>query len=74
MKRILFFLFLSLFTSTIYSQTVKNDIIKRNPLELDNNNTWAVGGGFSNFIMHGDLRSIGTGNMVISGILELMHM
>lgn len=63
MKRILFFLFLSLFTSTIYSQTVKNDIIKRNPLELDNNNTWAVGGGFSNFIMHGDLRSIGTGNL-----------
>lgn len=24
-------------------------------------NSWAVGGGFSNFIMHGDLRSIGTG-------------
>lgn len=24
-------------------------------------NTWALGGGISNFIMHGDLRSIGTG-------------
>lgn len=26
-------------------------------------NPWAVGAGFSNFIMHGDLRSIGTGNL-----------
>jgi OOP family OmpA-OmpF porin len=30
---------------------------------LDDSNTWAVGGGISNFIMHGDLRSIGTGNL-----------
>ena len=31
----------------------ESDIVK-------DTNTWAIGGGFSNFIMHGDLRSIGT--------------
>lgn len=30
---------------------------------LNDTNKWAVGAGFSNFIMHGDLRSIGTGNL-----------
>ena len=29
---------------------------------LKRGNSWAIGGGLSNFIMHGDLRSIGTGN------------
>lgn len=30
-------------------------------INLRNSNSWAIGGGVSNFIMHGDLRSIGTG-------------
>lgn len=30
---------------------------------LENSNSWAVGAGLSNFIMHGDLRSIGTGDL-----------
>ena len=41
-------LFMFLFTASLLSQE---------------KNTWAVGGGFSNFIMHGDLRSIGTGQL-----------
>ena len=32
-------------------------------IQLNDSNSWAVGGGISNFIMHGDLRSIGTGNL-----------
>jgi len=63
MKRILFFLFVSLLSCTIYSQTNLNDIIKNNKIELENSNSWAVSAGFSNFVMHGDLRSIGTGNL-----------
>jgi len=38
--------------TTIFEESV-NDTIP--------SNTWSVGGGISNFIMHGDLRSIGTG-------------
>ena len=63
MKRVLFFLFLSLLSCTIYGQTNVNDIIKNNKFELENSNSWAVSAGFSNFVMHGDLRSIGTGNL-----------
>ena len=63
MKRILFFLFVSLLATTIYSQTNVNDITKNNKIELENSNSWAVSAGFSNFVMHGDLRSIGTGNL-----------
>ncbi len=33
----------------------------KNSINFKNSNSWAVGGGFTNFIMHGDLRSIGTG-------------
>jgi len=63
MKRSLFFLFVSLFTCTIFSQNNLNDIIKNNKIELENSNSWAVSAGLSNFVMHGDLRSIGTGNL-----------
>ena len=63
MKRILFCLFVSFLSSTLQSQTNTNDIIKNNKIELENSNSWAVSAGFSNFIMHGDLRSIGTGNL-----------
>ena len=63
MKRILFCLFISFFAKTTYSQTNITDITKNNKIELENSNSWAVSAGFSNFVMHGDLRSIGTGNL-----------
>lgn len=67
MKKIILLLFLTFFyTVSIFSQ---NNIDGENPknniknLRLNNSNSWAVGGGLSNFIMHGDLRSLGTGNL-----------
>lgn len=47
------------FVSFIYGQ----EFTPRYKSELTDEfyNSWAVGGGLSNFIMHGDLRSIGTG-------------
>ena len=53
---------------TTYAQsdtTIKADTIVPNNIfikEEIESNKWAIGGGLSNFIMHGDLRSIGTGN------------
>ena len=47
-----------------YGQTTNDDYIQSKQITtLENSNSWAVGAGFSNFIMHGDLRSIGTGNL-----------
>ena len=63
MKRILFCLFALTLVSTTFSQTSIEQAIKNNKIELENSNSWAVSAGFSNFIMHGDLRSIGTGNL-----------
>ena len=45
-----------------FGQFTTDEIIYGNRIDLENSNSWAVGGGFSNFIMHGDLRSIGTGD------------
>lgn len=45
--------------------TVKTDTTTTNNIFLKEQiqaNKWAIGGGLSNFIMHGDLRSLGTGN------------
>jgi outer membrane protein OmpA-like peptidoglycan-associated protein len=58
------YLFLLLFIScsTIFGQFTTGEITYGNKLDLNNTNSWAVGGGFSNFIMHGDLRSVGTGD------------
>ena len=63
MKRILFCLITLLSIQLTFSQANKDEITINNKIELENSNSWAVGGGFSNFIMHGDLRSIGTGNL-----------
>ena len=65
MKKILLLLFVLLNISFLVGQ---DNLIERNKnfiqrLQLDDSNSWAVGGGISNFIMHGDLRSIGTGNL-----------
>lgn len=64
MRRIFFIaLFNCLVTTTIFGQFTTDEITYGNRIDLENSNSWAVGGGFSNFIMHGDLRSIGTGNL-----------
>ena len=63
MRRIIFCLFTLLSLSTLSSQTDEDELLRKSRIELDNSNSWAVSAGFSNFIMHGDLRSIGTGNL-----------
>lgn len=63
MKRILICLFVLLFIDSLQSQTTVEQQIRNNKIELENSNSWAVSAGFSNFVMHGDLRSIGTGNL-----------
>ena len=45
------------------SQEKNNRIVSSKAITIEQNNTWAIGGGLSNFIMHGDLRSIGTGEL-----------
>lgn len=63
MRRILLIAILSCFTTTsIFGQFTTDQITYGSRIDLENTNTWAIGGGFSNFIMHGDLRSIGTGD------------
>ena len=63
MRRI--FLLLLITTLTVfksYSQFTTDEITYGNNIDLENSNSWAFGAGISNFIMHGDLRSIGTGD------------
>lgn len=43
-----------------FGQFTTDEITYGNRIDLENSNSWAVGAGFNNFIMHGDLRSIGT--------------
>jgi outer membrane protein OmpA-like peptidoglycan-associated protein len=61
MKKIyLLILFGSFLVPKSFCQFTTDQITYAKSLELENSNTWAIGGGFNNFIMHGDLRSIGT--------------
>lgn len=72
MMRILFLIgtMLMLSLGNGYAQSDINTKFETDSLTTNNlfikeeifSNTWAIGGGLSNFIMHGDLRSIGTGN------------
>jgi len=63
MRRIYLLIFLScLIVTEATGQFTTDEIVYANNIELENSNSWAVGAGFSNFIMHGDLRSIGTGD------------
>ena len=74
-KKIIIICFSSiLFTFSSYGQFTTDKITYGKRIDLENNNTWAVGGGFSNFIMHGDLRSIGTMMTPIIGILVYLYM
>lgn len=64
MRRIFLVVFITTFLSFDgYSQFTTDEYTYRKSINLDNSNTWAVGAGLSNFIMHGDLRSIGTGEL-----------
>lgn len=59
------FLLVTLFTLVVsfsFGQITTDQYSYKNYIDLRNSNTWAIGGGVNNFIMHGDLRSIGTGN------------
>ncbi|WP_158840716.1 OmpA family protein [Polaribacter sp. L3A8] len=67
MRRIyLFILFSTFIIAQSFSQSNDGKIIHKDSTEVKStdiikeSNTWSIGGGFSNFIMHGDLRSIGT--------------
>lgn len=61
MRRILLlFFFVSIQT---FAQFTTDEFTYRKSIDFKNSNSWAIGGGFSNFIMHGDLRSLGTGNL-----------
>ena len=63
MRRIfLFVLFSTFLAANSFSQFTTDEITYGNRIDLENSNSWAVGGGLSNFIMHGDLRSIGSGD------------
>ncbi|OAD45282.1 OmpA family protein [Polaribacter atrinae] len=66
MRRIiLFILFSSIIIAQSFGQSSEKKAINLDSTNIKGNdiikeiNTWSVGGGFSNFIMHGDLRSIG---------------
>lgn len=64
MRKIFILAILCCFTRTIiFSQFTTEEITYGNRVDLDNSNSWSVGGGFSNLIMHGDLRSVGTGDL-----------
>jgi outer membrane protein OmpA-like peptidoglycan-associated protein len=60
-----FFLFV-LFVTTLqalHAQVMNDQFQYSKSLNIEQSNSWAVGAGVSNFIMHGDLRSIGTGDL-----------
>jgi outer membrane protein OmpA-like peptidoglycan-associated protein len=59
LKRIAMLWILILF---IPNETTAQAVFSQDQL-ISNQRTWAIGGGVSNFIMHGDLRSIGTGEL-----------
>ncbi|WP_340914353.1 OmpA family protein [Polaribacter butkevichii] len=66
MRNILFILFSTIIIAQSFGQSNDGKIIHKDSTDvkvtdvIKESNTWAIGGGFSNFIMHGDLRSIGT--------------
>lgn len=62
MRRVLFAFLFAFVTTSLSAQFTTDQYTYKKSINLKNSNSWAVGGGFSNFIMHGDLRSIGTGN------------
>ena len=51
-----------LFVVKSFGQFTTDQYTYKKSINLNNSNSWAIGGGINNFIMHGDLRSIGTGD------------
>lgn len=63
MNKLTLSIVLMLFLATkMFSQYTTDQYTYKQSIDLDNSNSWAIGAGVSNFIMHGDLRSIGTGD------------
>lgn len=63
MKRIIFTILIGIIiTPMSYGQFTTDEVTYGNRINLENSNSWAIGAGVSNFIMHGDLRSIGSGD------------
>ena len=64
MRNFLCILFSTFIIAQSFGQSNDEKTINKDSIEvkgkdiIKDNNTWAIGGGFSNFIMHGDLRSI----------------
>lgn len=59
--RKLIFVILTFVCLNGFGQITADQFVYSKSLDIKQSNTWAVGAGFSNFIMHGDLRSLGTG-------------
>ena len=81
MRRIiLFILFSSIIIAQSFGQSTEKKSINLDSTNIKGNdiikesNTWSVGGGFSNFIMHGDLRSIGVADDSNYWNLEVIYM
>jgi outer membrane protein OmpA-like peptidoglycan-associated protein len=63
MRKVYLFIYFSIaIVAQTFGQFTTDEITYGSNIDLENSNSWAVGAGFSNFIMHGDLRSIGTGD------------
>ena len=61
MKKIILLFFINLpFVTNCFSQFSADETSTKNSLNSEGSNSWSVGGGLSNFIMHGDMRSFGT--------------
>jgi len=60
MKITLILLINVLFVTNSFSQFSADEITTKNSQNSEGSNSWYFGGGLSNFIMHGDMRSFGT--------------
>ena len=61
-KVFLLVLFFNIIISNSFGQFTTDEISYGSRIDLENSNSWGVGAGLTNFIMHWDLRSIGTGD------------
>lgn len=61
MRKILFTFFFVFIHVSLSAQNTKNQSVYKNAI-LEGRNSWAIGFGYSSFMMHGDLRSIATAN------------
>jgi OOP family OmpA-OmpF porin len=70
MKKIILLCFINLpFVTNCFSQFSTDEISTENRLNSERINSWSVGGGLSNFIMHGELAMT-----IPTGTLEFLEM